>query len=128
MNIEAFCLCKAAKVNAMKQQSLVDIFDLKVAAEEPVLVDSFLVASSIRVFRTDEGQHRFYISCTDPLGKVVVGPTEIVSFPNLPRESMTYFYVVTMPPAQVSFGRYDFALGIDGARRAETFLYVEKGA
>ena len=114
-------------MNALKQQSLVDIFDLKIAAGEPILLDSFLVASSIRVFRTDEGQHRFSITCTDPHGKVVVGPAEIVSFSDLPRESMTYFYVMTMPPAQVSFGRYDFALEIDGVKRGETFLYIEKG-
>lgn len=127
MNIEAFCLCKAATVNPLKQQSLIDIFDLKIAAGEPILVDSFLVASFIRVFRADEGQHRFSIICKDPHGKVVVGPAEIVSFSDLPRESMTYFYVMTMPPAQVSFGRYDFALEIDGVKRAETFLYIEKG-
>jgi hypothetical protein len=128
VNIEAFCLCKAVTVNTLKEQSLIDIFDVKIAAGEPILVDSFLVASSIRVFRSDEGQHRFSITCTDPHGKVFVGPAEIVSFSDLPRDSLTYFYVMTMPPAEVSFGRYDFALEIDGVKRAATFLYIEKGS
>ena len=30
--------------------------------------------------------------------------------------------------AQLSFGRYEFSLEIDGAKRASTFLYLEKGS
>jgi hypothetical protein len=127
MQIEAFCLCKSVPVNALNQPSLIDIFDLKIAAGEPILVDPFLVAASIRVFRTDEGQHKFSVTVTDPTGKSWTGPSEIVDFKDLPRDSITYFYVVQMPTAQLSFGRYEFSLQIDGARRAATVLHIEKG-
>src|ERR1044072_7761245 len=97
MEIEIFCLYKAVPVNALKQPTFIDVFDVKTAEREPILVDSFLVASSVRVFRADEGQHEFSIKVTTPSGDVSAGPREIVSFSQLTRESMTYLYIVTMP-------------------------------
>jgi len=127
MEVEIFCLCESAPVNPLNQPSLINIFDVKVAIKEPILIDSFLVVSSIRIFRRDEGQHAFSIICKDPHGKVLIGPKEIVSFSELTRDSTTYFYVMTMPQTQVSIGVYEFSMEIDGAQRATTVLHIEKG-
>ncbi len=127
MQIEIFCLCKAAPFNALNQPTLIDVFDVKIAAGEPALIEPFLVAISIRVFKVDEGQHRFSITCKDPSGKVVLGPiTEIFSCAKLPRDSITIFQTTAVPAGKVYFGKYEFAIELDGKHHASTYLYIEK--
>lgn len=130
MQIEIFCLCKGATVNRFNEPTLIDIFDVKVAAGEPAWVEAFLVAISMRVYRSDEGnQIRLSIICKDESGNVVLGPiTDIIGVARLPRESTTFFQQYHVPAGALRFGTYTFSIEIDGKLYAQTPLYVALGS
>lgn len=128
MQIEVFCLCKAAPVNSVNQPTIVDIFDTKMGLGEPVMVESFLLAVSLRWYRTDEGQHSFRVTCADEAGTILLGPIiDIVSFSQLVTDSTTFFNTYVAPSALLPFGKYVFSIEVDGRQLAHTPLYVSLG-
>jgi hypothetical protein len=124
MQIDAFCLCKAAPVNARNEPSLLEIFDSKFAAGEPVLTEPFVAAALIRFYKTETGVHRFQFVVKEESGNVLVSSTEIVSITELATESATYFLQCYMAQTGLKFGRYDFSIESGGKQLASTPLYV----
>jgi hypothetical protein len=129
MQIEIFCLCKAVQTNALNQPTLIDIFDVKIAAGEPVLIEPFVVMASIRFYKTDFGMHRFKFELRDESGTVLVSSTEILSISEIPmgRDSFMWALQSHMGRAGLKFGRYDFSIESGGRRLANSPLYVIRG-
>ena len=127
MQIEVFCLCKSVRFNDRREPSLIDIFDTKWAAGEPVLIEPFVVAASIRFYRTENGTHRFQFVVREA-GKVRASSTEIVSISELPKESTTYFLQMNMKQNYSTFGTYEFSIESGGTKIAGTPLYVARGS
>jgi hypothetical protein len=128
MQIEAFCLCKAAPVNEKNQPSLLDIFDKKIAAGEPALIDSFVVALSIRFYRQDEGRHTFSIALKNREGKTLrPAIVEVIAVSQLPDDSLAFFHTYQVPSLPWNFGTYEFTVETRGVLLARTPLYVVPG-
>lgn len=125
MQIEIFCLCKAAPANEQMQPSVIDIFDSVFAKGEPALFGAFLVALCVRIYREDTGQHSFSVSCKDKSGKVFLGPIrDIVDISRPSIESTMFFTSYGVPAGPWRLGTYEFSIEIDGKQCARTPLYV----
>jgi hypothetical protein len=107
---------------------LVDIFDSKVAAGEPVLSEAFIAVALIRFYRTEPGVYRFQFLVKERSGKVLVNSTEIVSVSDLPAESTVFCLQCRMGQAGLRFGEYEFSIESDGKQLACTPLYVIQGS
>jgi hypothetical protein len=124
VNIEIFCLCKAVQTNDLNQPTLIDIFDKKIAAGQPVLIDPFVVVASIRFYKAEIGIHRFDLVARDSDGAHITSQSEIVSISNMMAESTTYFLQGHFPPRVSPFGVYWFSIESGEKTLAKTPLYV----
>jgi hypothetical protein len=112
-------------MNDRNQPTLIDIFDSVVGPGEPAIIQPFVAVASIRLYRKDEGQYRFSIICKDGAGRRVLGGiTDILSFSQLPKESITFFYPHGVPAGPLRFGVYEFSIEVGGKQLASTPLYV----
>jgi hypothetical protein len=124
MRVEILCLCKAVSINQYNEPTLTDIFDKKIAAGQPVLIDPFVLAASIRFFKEEIGEHRFQVSVRDGVGNLLMEQTEIVSFKEITEPSTTYFIQAHFPHRISPFGEYWFSIESQGKPLAKTPLYV----
>jgi hypothetical protein len=127
MGIEMMCLCKAVIKNAANQVSLVDVFDKKRAAGQPVWLDPFVAVAAIRFYRAEKVVHRFEFRVKDDFGNVLVSSTEIVSISELAEDSTMYFLQRHFPARESAFGLYWFSIEAGGKELRKTPLYVIPG-